>query len=57
MGVTVTNNLQGDPVMREDLGGIKFGNAFGVNGFLAGDKDTGFANVMICDCQDGVEAL
>ena len=41
MSITVADDLQGDPVVREDLGGIKFCNAFGVNGFLAGNEDAG----------------
>jgi len=43
--------------MWEDLGGVKFCNTFGVDGLLAGNKDTGFADVMVCDGEDSVEAL
>ena len=43
--------------MREDLEGIKFCNAFGVNQFLARNEDAGFGDIMVGDCKDGVVAL
>ena len=41
MRITVTDDLQGDSIVGEDLGGVKFCNAFRVDGFLAGDEDAG----------------
>jgi hypothetical protein len=43
--------------VREDLGGIKFCNAFGVDGFLAGNEDAGLRDIMVGDCKNGVIAL
>jgi hypothetical protein len=57
MSVAVADDLQGNPIVREDLGGIKFCNAFRVNGFLAGDEDASFRDIMVGDCKDGVVAL
>ena len=57
MSVTVTDDLQGNPIVREDLEGIKFCNAFGVYGFLAQNEDAGLGDIVVGDCKDGVIAL
>jgi len=41
----------------EDLGGVKFCNAFGVYRFLAGDEDAGLRDIVVGDGEDGVIAL
>jgi len=43
--------------VREDLGGVKFCNAFRVDGFLTGNEDAGLGDVVVSDCKDGVKAL
>jgi hypothetical protein len=43
--------------VREDLGGIKFCNAFRVNGFLAGNEDASFRDIVVCDGKDGIIVL
>jgi hypothetical protein len=53
----VTDDLQGDSIVREDLGGVEFCNAFRVYGFLAGDEDAGLRDIVVSDCKDGVIAL
>jgi len=53
----VADDLQGNPIVREDLRGVKFCNTFRVNGFLAGDEDASLGDIVVGDCVDGVVAL
>jgi len=37
--VVITNDFQGDPIVREDMVGIERCNAYSVDGFFIGDED------------------
>ena len=53
MRVSVRNDACGKSVMWKYISSVKFGCVFGVDGFVAGNKDRCFRK-SVCDCKYGI---
>jgi hypothetical protein len=55
--VSVGDNFLQRPIVGKHMSGVQLGGVQGVNDFVTGDEDRGFCRIMICDSEDGIEAL
>ena len=56
-GISVSDNFTGGTIVWENMLNIKVSNGGGSGCFVAGNENSGFRAVMVCDSEDAVKPL
>ena len=56
-GISVSNDLVGGAVVWKNMLNVKIGDGGGSGRFVAGNKNSSFRAVMVCDSEDAVKAI